>query len=130
MPSYTASTPTERPDHVEAGDHEVEVIDAIETTSKNGHEMFELKLKTRSGSFLYDFLVFIPSAYWKIDSFRAATGEKVRPDEEVVLTADDMVGRTGRARLTLEEYNGKKRNKVAAWLTGSTNQEGPADEPF
>ena len=77
MPSYTASTPTERPDHVEAGDHEVEVIDAIETTSKNGHEMFELKLKTRAGSFLYDFLVFIPSAYWKIDSFRAAkpTGE-------------------------------------------------------
>ena len=118
MPSYNASTPTERPDHVEAGDYEVEVIDAIETVSKTGHEMIELKLKTLVGSYLYDFLVFIPNAFWKIDSFRAATGEEVSPEEDVEIIADDLIGRTGKARLTVEEYNGKKRNKVAAWLTG------------
>ena len=117
MPSYTASTPSERPDHVEPGDYEVEVVDAIETLSKSGHEMIELKLKTSAGSYLYDFLVFIPNAYWKIDSFRAATGEAVTPDEETEITADDLVGRTGTARLVIEEYNGKKRNKVVAWLT-------------
>lgn len=117
MPSYTASTPTERPDFVDPGDYQVEITDAIETTSKGGHEMIELKLKTSAGSYLYDFLVFIPNAFWKIDSFRAATGEDVAPEEDVEITADDVIGRTGTARLVVEEYNGKKRNKVAAWLT-------------
>ena len=130
MPSYKASTPTERPDHVEPGDYEVEVVDAVETTSKNGHEMIELKLKTSEGSYLYDFLVFIPSAFWKIDAFRAATGEAVTPDEDVELTSDDLVGRTGHARLSVEEYNGRKRNKVAAWLTGGDNKKGDSHDPF
>ena len=130
MPSYKASTPTERPDHVEPGDYEVEIVDAVETTSKNGHEMIELKLKTSEGSYLYDFLVFIPSAFWKIDAFRAATGEAVTPDEDVELTSDDLIGRTGSARLAVEEYNGRKRNKVAAWLTGSDNKKGGSNDPF
>ncbi|MEI6676247.1 MAG: hypothetical protein WCO57_13830 [Verrucomicrobiota bacterium] len=117
MPTYKASTPTERPDHVEPGDYEVEIVDAVETLSKSGHEMIELKLKTSAGSYLYDFLVFIPNAYWKIDSFRAATGEAVTPDEETEIMADELIGRTGTARLVIEEYNGKKRNKVVAWLT-------------
>jgi hypothetical protein len=130
MPSYKSSTPTERPDHVEPGDYPVEVVDAVETTSKNGHEMIELKLKTTEGSYLYDFLVFIPSAFWKIDAFRAATGESVTPDEDVEITADDLIGRTGTARLIIEEYNERKRNKVAAWLTGNANQKGASNEPF
>jgi hypothetical protein len=122
MPSYTASTPSERPDHVEPGDYEVEIVDAIETISKSGHEMIELKLKTSAGSYLYDFIVFIPSAYWKIDSFRAATGEDVTPEQDVEITADHVVGRTGSARLVVEEYNGKKRNKVAAWLASKAGR--------
>jgi len=137
MPSYTASTPTERPDFVEPGDYQVEIIDAIETVSKTGHEMIELKLRTSPGSYLYDFLVFIPNAFWKIDSFRAATGEEVSPEEDVEITADDLIGRTGKARLSIEEYNGKKRNKVAAWIVGTTKpsaQPQPArrsdNEPF
>ena len=116
MPSYTASTPTERPDFVDPGDYQVEIIDAIETVSKTGHEMIELKLRTSAGSYLYDFLVFIPTAFWKIDAFRAATGEMVSPEEDVEITGDDLIGRTGKARLSVEEYNGKKSNKVAAWL--------------
>ena len=128
MPSYTASTPNERPDHVDAGDYQVEVVDAIETISKGGHEMIELKLKTSAGSYLYDFLVFIPKAYWKIDAFRAATGEVVSPDDSVEITGDDLIGRTGTARLTVEEYNDRKRNKVAAWLTPKAGEQ-PASKP-
>ena len=130
MPSYKASTPTERPDHVEPGDYEVEILDALETTSRNGHEMIELKLRTSEGSYLYDFLVFIPSAFWKIDAFRAATGEEVTPDEDVEITADDLIGRSGIARLSLEEYNGRKRNKVAAWLAGNVTTEASENQPF
>jgi hypothetical protein len=122
MPTYNASTPTERPDHVEPGDHPVEVIDAVESLSRSGHEMIELKLRTSAGSYLYDFLVFIPSAFWKIDSFRAATGEAVTPEDDVEIVADDLIGRTGTARLIVEEYNGKKRNKVAAWLAAKAGR--------
>ncbi|MCX8497104.1 MAG: hypothetical protein ORN51_13065 [Akkermansiaceae bacterium] len=135
MPSYTSSPPSERPEFVEPGDYQVEIIDAIETVSKGGHDMIELKLKTSAGSYLYDFLVFIPTAFWKIDSFRAATGEDVKPDQDVEISADHVIGRTGTARLTVEEYNGKKRNKVVAWIVGTTkpsNQPAPSksNEPF
>ncbi len=137
MPSYTSSTPSERPEFVEPGDYQVEIIDAIETISKGGHDMIELKLKTSAGSYLYDFLVFIPTAFWKIDSFRAATGEDVKPDQDVEISADHVIGRTGTVRLTVEEYNGKKRNKVVAWIVGTakpSTQPQPArrsdNEPF
>lgn len=126
MPSYTSSIPSERPDCVEPGDYEVEVVNAIETTSKGGHDMIELKLKTSAGSYLYDYLVFIPSAFWKIDSFRAATGEVVEPDEDVEITADHVIGRTGTARLIVEEYGGRKHNKVAAWIVGTAR---PSAQP-
>jgi hypothetical protein len=136
MPSYTSSIPTQRPEFVEAGDYQVEVVGAIETTSKSNREMIELKLRTSEGSYLYDFLVFIPSAFWKIDAFRASTGEKVTPDQDVELTGDDLIGRVGTARLSLEEYNGKKRNKVIAWLVSApkpTTKPQPvrrSDNPF
>ena len=118
MPTYKSSEPTIRPDFVEAGDYTVEVIGAEESISQKSHnEMIELKLKVEpSGSILFDNLVFVPNAFWKIDSFRASTGETVTPDEDVDIIADDLIGRKGRARLIVEEYNGKKRNKVAAWL--------------
>ena len=54
------------------------------------------------------------------------------PEQDVELTADDLIGRTGTVRLSLEEYNGKKRNKVVAWLTVKANTQ-PArrsDNPF
>jgi hypothetical protein len=126
MPSYKSSTPTQRPEFVDAGDYQVEVIGAIETLSKSKHEMIELKLRTSEGSYLYDFLVFIPNAFWKIDAFRSSTGEEVLPEQDVELTADDLIGRTGTVRLSLEEYNGKKRNKVIAWLVSAAK---PATKP-
>lgn len=117
MPSYRSSEPTARPDFVEPGEYTVEVVNAEETVSQKGSDMIELKLRVQpSGATMFDHLVFMESAFWKIDSFRAATGETVTPEEEVEIHADDLIGRTGRARLTVEEFNGRKRNKIAAWL--------------
>jgi hypothetical protein len=79
--------------------------------------MIELKLRAQpSGATFFDHLVFMETAFWKIDAFRAATGENVTPDQDVEIRADDLIGRTGRARLIVEEFNGRKRNKIAAWL--------------
>ena len=117
MPSYRSSEPTARPDYVEPGEYTAEVLNAEETVSQKGSDMIELKLRVQpSGATLFDHLVFMETAFWKIDAFRAATGENVAPDQEVEIRADDLIGRTGRARLVVEEFNGRKRNKVAAWL--------------
>ena len=133
MPTYKASDIATRPDFVEPGDYTVEVIHAEETVSQKGHDMIELKLRVEpSGAILFDHLVFMPNSFWKIDAFRVATGEQITPDEDVEVIADDMIGRTGRVRLMVEEYKGRKRNKVAAWLTQATTKGGVPDEtrPF
>lgn len=118
MPSYKASEIASRPDFIEPGDYPVEVINAEETLSQKGHEMIELKLRVEpAGAIVFDHLVFTPNAFWKIDAFRAATGETVTPDQDVEIVADELIGRTGRVRLVVEEYKGRKRNKVGAWLT-------------
>jgi cell division protein FtsI/penicillin-binding protein 2 len=55
---------------------------------------------------------------------------------DVEITPDHVIGRTGTARLTVEEYNGKKRNKVAAWIVGTAKPAQPQaprrndNEPF
>ena len=126
MPTYRSSEPTARPDFVEPGEYTVEVVNAEETVSQKGSDMIELKLRVQpSGATMFDHLVFMETAFWKIDAFRAATGESVTPDEEVDINADDLIGRTGRARLVVEEFNGRKRNKVAAWLAPK-----PANAPL
>ena len=117
MPSYHSSEPTSRPDFVEPGDYTVEVIGAVETLSSKRSDMIELKLKVRpEGAVFFDYLVFVKNSFWKIDAFRAAIGEIVLPDEEIDVHADDFIGKRGLARLIVEEYQGRKRNKVAAWL--------------
>ena len=135
MPTYRASEPTARPDFAPAGDYEIEVLNAEESVSKAGNDQIELKLKALpDGAVFFDHLVFTESSFWKIDAFRAAIGEKVMPDQDVEIHADDLIGRKGRARLTIEEYNGRKRNKIAAWLLptpAAANAKGaPSDQPF
>ena len=51
-----------------------------------------------------------------LDAFRAAIGETVLPDVDVDIHADDFIGKQGQARLSVETYEGRKRNKVSAWL--------------
>ena len=117
MPSYRSSEPTSRPDFVEPGEYHLEVLNAEEAVSQKGSDMIELKLRIQpSGAILFDHLVFMDTAFWKIDAFRAATGEHVGADQEVEIRADDLIGRTGRAKLIVEEFKGRKRNKVGAWL--------------
>jgi hypothetical protein len=117
MPSYKASEPSAAPEAVKPGEYHCEIINAEEGKSQSGgNPIISLKLRLENEAVLYDRLVFTPSAFWKIDSFRAAIGQKVVPDEEVNIEADELVGKTARIRVVNETYEGRQRSKVAAWL--------------
>jgi hypothetical protein len=65
---------------------------------------------------VFDHLVFTEKSSWKIDDFRAATGEKLVEGQRVTLEAEDCVDRKGRCHLIIDSYDGRTRNKVAAYL--------------
>jgi len=115
MPSYKSGAAA-GPEYVPAGEYEVEVIGAKEKVSGGGNEMIELKLVTPEGAVFFDHLVFNEKCAWKIDAFRSATGETVTEGENINIEANDLIGRKGMARLTVEEFDGRKSNKVGAWL--------------
>ncbi len=118
---YVSQNADNLPRFVPNGDYLVTVIEASETFSKAGDEMIKLKLEVEEhGVRLYDYLVATESSFWKIDTFRKAVGETVVEGEEVELSASDLEGRQGYARLMVEEYQGKKNNKVEMWLTDRT----------
>lgn len=134
---YTAGEGTIRKDKVEDGEYRLAVTDAEETTSSNGNPMCKLKLETlgpvggedfeeSTGPVVYDNLVFTPAAFWKIDQFRTAIGEKVEKGEEVEIDPDDLIGATLSAHLTQgESTSGKIRMEVQGYLAPDGDSENP-----
>lgn len=115
---YTSQNAENIQRFVEPGTYLVTVVEATETISQSGSEMIKLRLEVEEhGVHLFDYLVASESSFWKIDTFRKAIGEDVIEGEEVELTASQLEGRQGYARLRVEEYQSKKNNKVEMWIT-------------
>jgi len=142
---YTSSDEAPKSFHLPAGDYVVTIVDATETVSRStGADMIKLVLDAEaadgSTTTLFDYLVASPSSAWKIDAFRRALGHTVVQGEAVELAAEDLVGRCLRARLRVEEFNGRLSNKIEAWLAplvegevrkvAATVKEDEANEPF
>ena len=122
MASYTQAAPTaSRPDLVPNGEYKARVSGAEEKLTGKGDTMIELKLDIEmpdgsKGPMVYDNLIFTQACGWKIDQFRAAIGETVTPGEEIDVNADDLIDAHLVVKLTSETYNGKKKNRVAAYI--------------
>jgi Protein of unknown function (DUF669) len=132
MPTYTSGS---EEGLLPEGDYDFVVDDAGEKESSNGNPMIELQLLIEHNGVkarVFDQLVFTKNATWKIDHFRASIGETLIKGQEVTLEAEDCVDRRGCCHLFVDEYQGRKRNKVHDYLppsTDSTDKE-PADINF
>lgn len=124
MPRYTASIPEDSAVRVEPGEYDVVVEYAKDTQSrKNRAPMIELEVRIllpggRKGPKVYEYLIFQPNTFWKIDQVRAATGEEVIEGEEIELWAEDFEGRQARCVIIngAPRDNGKIYNEIDRWL--------------
>lgn len=127
MPSYTTAKPTEGGGSflVEPGEYELRLIDAKESMSQAGNEMLELAHRIMmpdgtEGPKVYDRLVFTEKAMWRVDQYVAACGKHPGEGQTFDLYPSLMFGWTCRAKLKVDEYNGKKRNQVEEYLIDET----------
>ena len=121
MIPFKASRPAASEFHVVPGDYQLRVLEAVEDTSKSGNEMIKLKFRIlkddgSDGPILYDYLVFTESSFWKIDHFLKSCGQHPGENEKIELDPDEMIDWLCDATLTVEEYDGRKSNKVIAYL--------------
>jgi hypothetical protein len=96
------------------GDYSFTVEDAKERTSTKGTEMIEAKLKvsgSRGKTTVYDNLM-----AWNIGDFLLAVGESVTYGQESEIEAYDLPGKSGRAHIIVENWQGNDRNKVGKYL--------------
>jgi hypothetical protein len=100
------------------GDYDFVCVDAGEKESQSHKVMIELELSCTDGreqTTVIDQLVFVKSAFWKIDDFRRATGEELTPGQKVSFEAEDCIDRKGRCHLVVDVYNGRSKNKVGGY---------------
>lgn len=132
MPVYTQDTPENKgglnKKVAPIGDHRMIVIESKEASASSGSDMIKMRHRIlgpvggpdfEEGEYLdvFDNLVFHRNALWKIDQFRAATGEKVVPGELVDVRAEDQDGKTFIAALGVEKDNkDRDRNRVIAYI--------------
>jgi hypothetical protein len=96
--------------------------------------MIELELRIlgpngEKKGLVYDHLVFTEKAFWKIDDYREAVGEKLIPGQHVVYNADDAIDTQGRLVLMIDNYGGRARNKVSHYVTNGVRSTKTATTP-
>ena len=110
------------------GDYRLRIAEVEEKTSKNGNDMFEIKLDVSGQECkLFYNLVFLPGNAQMTnqrigeicDSFGIPKG-----DPNLIKTVG--IGKVGGARIKHEDYNGEKRAKVHYFLTGPRKDNLPA----
>lgn len=149
MPSYTYKDSQARKPYEEPGDYLCEIEGFEFKFSSNGNEMLVLKIRTEGGALIYDNLIFVEKAMWKIDhalkSFLPSMGKKPPEKDENFEVDNDYVnenlkGATGWVRLIkhTDPTSGKTYNRIDEYLEppkggkpaqGTTTKPGPTSPP-
>lgn len=150
MPSYTYKDSQARKPFEEPGDYLCQIEDFEFKFSSNGNEMLVLKIRTQNGALIYDNLIFVDKAMWKIDhalkSFLPSMGkEPPAKDENFEIDEDyvreNLMGASGLVRLIkhTDPTSGKTYNRVDQYLEpkstggkpaqGTTTKPGPTAPP-
>jgi hypothetical protein len=123
---------TEQPEYkiLDAGDYNFVVDDAQERNSKSGNAMIALKLKVGEAPNdrnVYDYLVFDGKSEWKLGTFLHSIQRHPGVGVEMEIDPNDLVGRSGRAKIKVELYNGNKSNKVQDYLFDKNAKQKPIE---
>ena len=122
MPRHYFENRGNVPAAVPPGDYILKLIAFEARLSQAGNDTYELKFEVQpSGVHVYDHWTFTAKAGWWIDVCMKALGIAPTVDE-IEMEIDDaymqgLVGVRGWATLAIDEYQGKKRNKLVAWIT-------------
>lgn len=118
---FKAGKPEASQFYVEPGDYRCKVVEAKEDTSKAGNDMITAKCRViredgTEGPAFFERLVFTEKTFWRVDQFLKACGKHPGEGEDIAIDADDMIGWEFEATLTIEEYDGRKSNRIAEFL--------------
>ena len=114
------------------GEYDFEVVAAEETVSKSGNEMIALELdiydSAGKSKRIFDYLVGIPEAQFKVRHFAAAVG--LLAQYETGELGDEMLeGRTGRCKINIKKgTDGFADNNAVADYVKPVETEHVADE--
>jgi hypothetical protein len=119
VPHYTYDEPEDRQYVVlEPGEYDFVIAEVFAfETAKTGNEYLPLKLHIKPEGTVFDNLVFTDKAKFRIDQLLKSIGKAPPPGSSVDF--DDpswLVGCKGRCQLVVDEYKGKKKNKVEAYV--------------
>jgi hypothetical protein len=110
------------------GIYEMEIVNALEKTSKGGNPMIELTWEIvgkngDNGPKLKDWLTMSEAVMWKIDAFLVAAGKHPGEGVEIELDADDLIGVAVRARLKQRKDDKGTSMTVDAYLAPESETE-------
>lgn len=89
MPTFEVEE--DKPFFLSPGIHKMEVVEAVERTSKSGNEMIVIQLEAENGFRVRDYLVFTKKTAFKIKQFLEAAGRELKKGDSVTLTDSECL---------------------------------------
>jgi len=128
MPSYKQQEP--QAPQIAPGKHKVEIEGAeLKVSNKTGNEYIRMKCRVKlpdgsNGGTIYDNMVFVAKAAWKIDQVREALGFAIVPNETASVEPEDLLGRSGTVIVEFNDETGY--HEIARWVSAKELAEAKA----